>query len=147
MSLWYRAPDSAASIVFSFVGVREGVVDRKGNQSLTLEKSRDWKQFTAPVECPSGTTDVAVELRVAAQGDYKFDDVSLTRKEQPNVTGKPYRLLFVGITQDELTYLWKDELKQAGWEKLSCEQWENLNPTLLKPVSYTHLTLPTNREV
>jgi hypothetical protein len=132
VSVWYRAPDAPFSIVLSFVGVRDGVVDRKGSQTLALEKSRDWRQFTGAVECPSGTTDVMIELRVTAQGDYRFDDVSLSRKEQANLSGKPYRLLFVGITQDDLTYLWKDELKKAGWEKLSCEQWENLNPMLLK---------------
>ncbi len=132
VSVWYRAADAPCSIVLSFTGVRDGVVDRKGSQALTLEKSRDWRQFTGAVECPSGTTDVMIELRVTAQGEYRFDDVSLRRTEQPNLSGKPYRLLFVGITQDDLTYLWKDELKKAGWEKISCEQWENLNPTLLK---------------
>lgn len=140
VSLWYRAPDNAASLVMSFIGVHDGVVDRKGSKELKLDKSRDWQQFTEHIECPSGTTDLQLELRVSAAGEYKFDDVSLVRQEPVGSSGKPNRILFVGLTSDELTYLWKDELKKAEWQKISCEQWENLNPALLKQCRTVVLT-------
>lgn len=132
LSLWYRAPDSPATIVLSFTGVRDGRVDRKGSLSLPLGKSRDWRQFSQAVECPSGTTDVMVELRVTTLGDYKFDDVALLRREQAEPGGKPYRLLLVGVSGEELTGLWREALAKAGWARVSCEQFGNLNPALLK---------------
>lgn len=132
VSVWYRAPDSPAAVVMSFIGVRDGVVSQKGSLSLALDKSRDWSRFRQSFECPSGTTDIQLELRVSAAGEYRFDDVSLTRTEPDTAGGRPHRLLFVGVTQEELTDLWKDGLKKAGWQKISCEQWDNLNPALLK---------------
>ena len=145
VSLWYRAPGNPAAVVMSFIGVREGVVSQKGSVAFPLDKSGDWREFRRAFECPSGTTDIQFELRVTAAGDFKFDDVALVRQEQAAVGGKPYRLLFVGLTRDELTYLWAEQLPKSGWQRVSCEQWDNLTPALLKQCRTVVLANPPVR--
>ena len=44
--------------------------------------------------------------------------------------GKPDRILFVGATR--LTYLWEAALKEAGWNRIAFEKWDNLNAGLLR---------------
>ncbi len=131
VSLWYRAPDAPAQVVLSYIAIVDGKGQPRGGQSFTLEPGRDWQEAKHDLDVPAGTRDIQFELRVTKQGQFRFDDVSLVRRDQ-TVGGKPNRLLFVGITRDELSYLWKDELAKAGWEKVSFEQWDNLTPELLK---------------
>ena len=48
-------------------------------------------------------------------------------------------------SRDEMSSIWTDQNRYEAWlevEILACEAWSELGS-----VSYTHLTLPTNREV
>ncbi len=130
VSLWYRAPDNDAAIVMTFTGFAEGRSVPKGNAAISLPKSADWRYLEQEVQVPFGTRDLLFELRVSKPGEYRFDDVVLVRTETGPFAGKPHRILFVGARK--LTYLWEEALKQAGWEKITCESWDNLTPNLLK---------------
>jgi len=130
VSLWYRAPDNAGAIVMSFTGSEGGKSVRKGHAAVALPRSTDWRQVTENVHTPFGTRDVLFELRVSKRGEYRFDDVSLRRTDPGPATGKPGRILFVGVTG--LTYLWESALKTAGWDRVTFEKWGNLTPGLLK---------------
>jgi len=147
VALWYRAPDAPAQLVLSYIAIVDGKGVSRGGQSFTLDQSRDWREVKHDLDVPSGTRDIQLELRVTQQGQFRFDDVSLVRREQA-VGGKPTRLLFVGLTRDGLSVLWKDELAQAGWERVSFEKWNNLTPELLKQCRVVFLaTLPLRSAV
>jgi len=130
VSVWYRAPQNEAQVVLGFTGFAEGKPTTKGGASVLLPKSADWRQVKEHIDVPFGTRDIQLELRVSKPGEYRFDDVSLVRTERGSSSGKPDRILFVG--SHKLTYLWLDALKQAGWQRVSYETWDNLTPELLK---------------
>lgn len=147
VSLWYRAPDKPATVILSFSAIVDGKGVPRGGVAFTLDQSRDWRQFTQEFDVPTGTRDIMIELRVTQQGDYRFDDVSLVRRAQA-FSGKPNRLLFVGIDRGELSYLWQEELPKAGWEKVSFESWDNLSPELLEQCRVVFLmNLPLRSDV
>jgi len=132
VALWYRAANSACQVVMSFSAIEDGKGIPKGGLAFTLEQSRDWRRSTQTLDVPSGTRDILLELRVSQEGEYRFDDVSLRRTEKEDFTGKPDRLLLVGVSREGLPELWREALPKAGWEKLSFETWDNLSPNLLK---------------
>jgi hypothetical protein len=99
------------------------------------------------LDVPAGTRNIQLELRADKQGQFRFDDINLVRREQAT-GGRPSRLLFVGIGRDQLSYLWKEELAKAGWSKVSFEQWDNLTPELLKQCRVVFLAgLPLRSDV
>ena len=147
VALWYRAPDAPAQLILSYIAIVDGKGQPRGGQAFTLDPTRDWQEVKHDLDVPAGTRDIQLELRVSKQGQFRFDDVSLVRREQAT-GGKPGRLLFVGLDRSDLSYLWKDELPKAGWEKISFEQWDNLTPELLKQCRVVFLTgFPTRSDV
>jgi hypothetical protein len=147
VSLWYRAPDAPADLVLGFIAIVDGQGVPRGGVTVPLEQSRDWRQVTRDLDVPAGTRDIQLELRASRQGQFRFDDVSLVRREKPG-GGRPNRLLFVGIGREDLSYLWQDELAQAGWERVSFESWDNLTPELLKQCRVVFLmTFPLRPDV
>ena len=148
LSLWYRSPNASCQVVMSFSAVQDGKSVTKGNAAWTLEQSVNWKKRTEALDVPSGARDILLELRVSQEGEYRFDDVALRRVEKDQFTGKPNRLLLVGVTRDGLLELWRDGLPKAGWDKLAFEAWDNLNPDLLRKCRVVAIIgVPTRSEI
>ena len=132
VSVWYRAPQNGAAIILSFIGFEGEKVVPKGGDSLALPKSDDWTQVKATIQVPAGTRDIQFELRVDKPGYYLFDDAALVRTPAAAAGGKPDRILFVVPPGAKVTYLWEEGLKNAGWQRVSYETWDNLNAALLQ---------------
>ncbi|HEY3397206.1 MAG TPA: hypothetical protein VGM19_06040 [Armatimonadota bacterium] len=132
VSVWYRAPQNGAMIVLSFIGFDGDKSVPKGGDSIALPQSADWTQIKATIQVPAGTRDIQFELRVDKPGSYLFDDAALVRTPAAAAGGKPDRILFVVPAATKVTYLWEAALKNAGWQRVSYETWDNLTPELLK---------------
>jgi hypothetical protein len=132
VSVWYRAPQNGANIVLGFSAFEDGKSVPKGGDSIALPQSTDWTQIKATIQVPAGTRDIQFELRVDKPGEYRFDDAAILRTPLAAAGGKPDRILFVTPAATKVTYLWEAALKNAGWQRVSYETWDNLTPALLK---------------
>ncbi len=131
-SLWYRAPDHAATVVLTYTAIENQRAVPKGSQQLVLASRRDWTELAADLDVPAGTRDILLELRADTVGSYGFDDVALLWPEPAAAGARPDRLLFVGLRREELPELWREALITAGWRQLAFETWDNLTPQLLR---------------
>ncbi len=71
ISLWHKNSES-------FTIIFHPPVKTPG---FTVEASAEWKSFVMPIDVPADSELVIIELRVTKEGEFFFDDVSLTNEK------------------------------------------------------------------
>lgn len=86
ISLWHKNSES-------FTIIFHPPVKTPG---FTVEASAEWKNFVMPIDVPADSELVIIELRATKEGEFFFDDVSLTNEKAVTPAAKNPSILFAG---------------------------------------------------
>jgi len=160
-SIWFNGPAGATLTAYP-ITLDDHESPLGEPKTVALRSAGDWEQNTLELDLPESTRRVRFEVRVAARGEFFFDDAALVKHQAAAPIGKPEGITFIGFRrtwgnatqgEDPMPAPMRQALEKAGLGPIRGIEWEDVTPEALRRskavivMIWPHRMVPTPRDL